>query len=89
MKIKSDLEQINERLIKVDNHLNALKSRKKFIDKLVYKKLFGVFSFLISKSTSTLLFEQEELQNTIIYLEDYKDTLLKYQVDINNKAVKR
>lgn len=88
MKIKTDLEQINERLTKVNEHLKSLINKKKIIDKLVHKKLFGL-SFLVFKTTSSLLYEQEELQNTIIYLEDYKDMLLKQQVEVNNKAVKK
>lgn len=88
MKIKTDLEQINERLTKVNIHLKSLSNKKKIIDKLVHQKLFGL-SFLVFKTTSSLLYEQEELQNTIIYLEDYKDMLLKQQVEVNNKAVKK
>lgn len=88
MKIKTDLEQINERLNEVNVHLKSLSDKKKIIDKLVHKKLFGI-SFLIPKSTSSLLYEQEELQNTIIYLKDYQDMLLKQQVKMNNEAVRK
>lgn len=88
MKFKTDLEQINERLNEIDKHLKSLMSRKKIVDKLVSKKLFGI-GFLVLKSTHSLLYEQEELQNTITYLKDYQDMLFKQQVKINNSAVKK
>lgn len=88
MKIKTDLEQINERLNKVGEHLKSLTNKKKIIDKLVHRKLFGI-SFLVPKNTSSLLYEQEELQDTITYLKDYQDILLKQQVEMNNKYFKK
>lgn len=89
MKIKTDLEQINERLDKVNECLKSLINKRKYIDKLVHQKLFGIFGFLIPKSTSSLLFEQEELIDIISYLEGYQDMLLKQQVEMNNEAVRK
>lgn len=86
MKFKTDLEQINERLNEIDKHLKSLMSKKKIVDKLVSKKLFGI-GFLILRNTHSLLYEQKELENTIIYLKDYQDMLFKQQVEINNSAV--
>ena len=88
MKITTDLEQINERLNEIDKYLKSLISKKKIIDRLIYKK-FSCFGFFVFKSAHSLLREQKELQNTIIYLEDYKDMLLKQQVEVNNKVVKK
>ena len=50
MKFKSDLDQIIERIRKVEDNLKYLLERKENIDKLVHKKLFGI-SFLIFKNT--------------------------------------
>lgn len=86
MKFKTNLEQINERLNEIDKHLKSLMSKKKIVDKLVSQKLFGL-GFLVLRSTHSLLFEQEELQNTITYLKDYQDMLFKQQVEINNSEV--
>lgn len=83
MKTKKDLEQINERIVRVSEQLVFLVDKKEIVDKLVHKKLFGI-SFLVYGNTARLLNEQEELQNTITYLRDYKGMLLEQYDEIES-----
>lgn len=83
MKTKTDLEQINERIVRVSEQLVVLVDKKEIVDKLVHKKLFGI-SFLVYGNTACLLNEQEELQNTITYLRDYKGMLLEQYDEIES-----